>query len=78
MVPVNGERQTDILFFKRGESTMDPMVNSAYGRIFKALLEAFPVLSEVMQQTGKVCFICQPEGSSELSGPFCHVSQMLR
>ena len=56
-----------------GEGTISPVVDSADGRIFQALLEAFPVLSEVMQQTGKVCFICQSEGGSELFSPFRHV-----
>ena len=61
----------------RSKGTMSPMIDSLDREILKALLEAFPVLSEVMQQTGKMCFICQSEGSSELFGPFRYVSQML-
>ena len=69
---------TDPTRLPRSKGTMSPMIDPLDRVILKALLEAFPVLSEVMQQTGKMCFICRSEGSSELSGPFCHVSQMLR
>ena len=60
----------DLTRLPSGEGTMSPMVDSADGRIFQALLEAFSILSEVMQQTGKVCFIRQSEGVSELFSPF--------
>ena len=55
VVPVNGKRQTDIFILKSGKSTTAPMIDATYGRIFKTLLKAFSVLSEIMQQTGKTC-----------------------
>ena len=76
VMPLNCKCDDPTRLLPRSNGTMGPMIDSANGRILKALLEASPVLSEVMQQTGKACFICQTAGNSELFGPFCDVEQV--